>query len=56
MRAANINVVKTYLPVGRAVLDKLLAHGMVAIVDGAEHAPATTSRRRSSTCATTPPC
>ena len=32
MRAANINVVKTYLPVSRAVLDKLLAEGIVAIV------------------------
>jgi hypothetical protein len=32
MRAANINVVKTYLPVDRALLDKLLAYGIVAIV------------------------
>jgi hypothetical protein len=32
MRAANINVVKTYLPVDRAVLDRLLPHGIVAIV------------------------
>jgi len=32
MRAANINTVKTYLPTDRVVLDKLLEHGMVAIV------------------------
>jgi hypothetical protein len=32
MRAANINTVKTYLAVDRAVLDKVLAQGMVAIV------------------------
>jgi hypothetical protein len=32
MRAAHINTVKTYLAVDRAVLDKLLAQGMVAIV------------------------
>jgi hypothetical protein len=32
MRAANINVVKTYLPVRRAVLDRLQAHGLAAIV------------------------
>jgi hypothetical protein len=32
MRAANINTVKTYLPVDRAVLDKMLAQGLVAIV------------------------
>jgi hypothetical protein len=32
MRAANINTVKTYLAVDRAVLDKLLAQHMVAIV------------------------
>jgi hypothetical protein len=32
MRAVNINVVKTYLPIGRAVLDKLATQGMSAIV------------------------
>jgi hypothetical protein len=32
MRAANINVVKTYVAPPRAVLDKLLAHGIYAIV------------------------
>jgi len=32
MRAANINTVKTYLPVDRPVLDRMLAHGLVAIV------------------------
>jgi hypothetical protein len=32
MRAANINTVKTYLPVDRAVLDRVAAEGMVAIV------------------------
>ena len=32
MRAANINTVKTYLPVRRTVLDRLQAHGLAAIV------------------------
>lgn len=32
MQQANINVVKTYVPVDRALLDRLLDHGMVAIV------------------------
>ena len=32
MRAAHINTVKTYLAVDRAVLDKVLAQGLVAIV------------------------
>jgi hypothetical protein len=32
MRAANINTVKTYGPVERVVLDKMLANGMLAIV------------------------
>lgn len=32
MKAANINAVKTYQPADRALLDKLHAHGMVAIV------------------------
>jgi hypothetical protein len=32
MRAAHMNAVKTYLPVDRSVLDRLLANGLVAIV------------------------
>jgi hypothetical protein len=32
MRAAGINTVKTYLAVDRAVLDRMLVHGIVAIV------------------------